>query len=580
MNADWTEETCTGTGDDITLTGATAGNLPFIKQFNDGDLVKYAIEDSAGVLRVNGIGVYSSGVISRADSWNYDGVSANDNPASNITLSAGTHTVRCAMRASDADNIDNINTGALGITPATISAGSTLTADSAGFQVVASGTAGDVTVTLPDATTISNSGLLYLFENNGDGDLYIKNGSGTVIVRVSSGKSIGLNLKGNSSTAGLWSSFGFNSGTQEAAAGITVQGSDVFESAITYFTVIVALSATKALAIYKDGGNGNSGTAVVLDVTAGGVITAGTPVVYAAVNTSDPQLVALSATQAVAIYKDGSNSSFNTAVVLDISGTTVTAGSPVVFESSNSGYNSASLMSAGKLIVGYTDNGNNNYCTACVLTVSGSVVTAGAPVVVASKLAYDLSIVGLSATQAIMTYADSASQDTPTAVVLDVAGTVITPASAVAITAATYGYEQESIMLTATKALVVYRDGGAGSEGHAVILDVAGSVITPGAVLQFTASYANLTALDSFTATKAIVAYRDDANLDYGTVCVLHITGSTLTADTPVVFKASAIDYTGIAALSESNAITCYQDEGNGNYGTATAMGLESWVAF
>jgi hypothetical protein len=105
MYANFTEETCTGTGQALALAGATTGNLPFATSFADGDRVAYVVRDSGGIIRATGYGTYVSATnsITRNDTWNYNGTVVNNNPTSNIALSGGTHTIRC--------DIVNDNTG-------------------------------------------------------------------------------------------------------------------------------------------------------------------------------------------------------------------------------------------------------------------------------------------------------------------------------------------------------------------------------------------------------------------------------------------------------------------------------------
>lgn len=107
MFANFTEETCTGTGDTLTLTGAITGMLPFSASFADGALVSYAVEDSGGSIKIAGIGTYNSSgnTITRADTWNYNGSVIDKNPSANITLSGGTHKVRCSASALSANGI-------------------------------------------------------------------------------------------------------------------------------------------------------------------------------------------------------------------------------------------------------------------------------------------------------------------------------------------------------------------------------------------------------------------------------------------------------------------------------------------
>jgi len=97
--SNFTEETCTGTGDTMALAGVTTDNIVFSESFADGEEVAYVIEDSGGVIKVAGIGTYVSATddITRNDTWSWNGTVIDDDPAqSNITLSGGTHTIRCS----------------------------------------------------------------------------------------------------------------------------------------------------------------------------------------------------------------------------------------------------------------------------------------------------------------------------------------------------------------------------------------------------------------------------------------------------------------------------------------------------
>jgi len=103
MFTNFTEETCTGTGATLALAGATTGMIPFSESFADGDLVDYALTDSGGSIKITGVGTYVAATddITRGDIWNYNGTVVDTSPASNITLSGGTHTIVCAAVAHD-----------------------------------------------------------------------------------------------------------------------------------------------------------------------------------------------------------------------------------------------------------------------------------------------------------------------------------------------------------------------------------------------------------------------------------------------------------------------------------------------
>jgi len=97
MFGNFLEETATGTGATLALAGATTGNIHFQEKFADGDLVAYVVDDSGGTIKVGGVGTYVSATddITRNYTWNWNGTTYDDNPSTNITLSGGTHTVRC-----------------------------------------------------------------------------------------------------------------------------------------------------------------------------------------------------------------------------------------------------------------------------------------------------------------------------------------------------------------------------------------------------------------------------------------------------------------------------------------------------
>jgi hypothetical protein len=107
--------------------------------------------------------------------------------------------------------------------------------------------------------------------------------------------------------------------------------------------------------------------------TKGTTITAGTPVVFESANSDYISATTLSSDKVLVAYRDNGNSSYGTSVVLSISGTTITAGTPVVFESASSTYISATTLSSDKVLVAYNDNGNSYYGTSVVLSMPLSI---------------------------------------------------------------------------------------------------------------------------------------------------------------------------------------------------------------
>ena len=138
----------------------------------------------------------------------------------------------------------------------------------------------------------------------------------------------------------------------------------------------------------------------------------------------------LDATHFFVSYPDTTNSSKLTGVVCSISGTTVTAGTPVVLSSSTDSVVNGCALDATHFVSIYFDTTNNSYMTAVVCSVSGTTITVGTPVVLShtqtSSTSLQSPVVALSATQFVALFKDDTNTNALTAVACTVAGTTIT----------------------------------------------------------------------------------------------------------------------------------------------------------
>ena len=81
-------------------------------------------------------------------------------------------------------------------------------------------------------------------------------------------------------------------------------------------------------------------------------------------------------------YRDSGNSNYGTSIVGTVSGTAISFGTEAVFESANSSViGSAFDSSNNKVVIGYRDAGNSGHGTAVVATISSTSVSFGTPVV-------------------------------------------------------------------------------------------------------------------------------------------------------------------------------------------------------
>jgi len=113
MFLNMTGETCTGTGNTLTLTGALDGHNSFGKTGNaeDGAVYSCVVADADGVTKVAGAYTFdkTANTFTRNDSWNSTASAVDKNPSSNIALSAGTHTIKCDTVARCISNSANDN---------------------------------------------------------------------------------------------------------------------------------------------------------------------------------------------------------------------------------------------------------------------------------------------------------------------------------------------------------------------------------------------------------------------------------------------------------------------------------------
>lgn len=351
----------------------------------------------------------------------------------------------------------------------------------------------------------------------------------------------------------------------------------VFESAMILYCGVCMMDSTHAIVVYADAGNSSYGTACCLSLS-GTTITAGTPVVFESAGVSYPRVCALDASNAIVAYADGGNSNYGTACHLGLSGTTITAGTPAVFESAST-YNTGNervpvcKMDSTHAIVAYTDIGDSQKGVACCLTLSGTTISAGTPVIFESGSCNHISIATLTSSVALVSYRDVSNSNQGTACCLSLSGTTITAGTPVVFESGNTQHVSVCA-LSSTLAVTTYQDSGNTNQGTACGLSISGTTITAGTPVVFETGATIYTAATAMDETHAIVAYADNGNSNYGTACCLTLAGTVVTAGTPTIYESAGALYTFICTATSTTAIVVYSDVGNSNYGTACCLTL------
>lgn len=282
-----------------------------------------------------------------------------------------------------------------------------------------------------------------------------------------------------------------------------------------------------------------------------------------------------SAQKTIIAYADAGNANYGTVAVGTVSGTSISFGTPVVFNSATSSYiYGAYDANAGKIVLGYQDGGNSNYGTAIVGTVSGTSITFGSATVFNTGSADDGAVIYDSTAQKVaILYKDGANLNSGTGIVGTVSGTSISFGSKTAWkVGATYsiGAAYDS---NAGKIVASYRDGTNANYGTAVVGTISGTSISFGSPVVYNnngTTYGSGITYDS-NAQKVVIAYRDGGSSNGGFGVVGTVSGTSISFGTATVFE-SGITPTDISIAYDSTAtsvVIVYRDVDNGSYGTA-----------
>ena len=262
--------------------------------------------------------------------------------------------------------------------------------------------------------------------------------------------------------------------------------------------------------------------------------------------------------------------------VVDVTGTAGGTGSETVFEQATSRYvASAYDTNTNRVVIAYADNGNSQYGTAIVGTVSGTSISFGSPVVFETAEVQNVSVVfDSNSNKIVIAYADEGNSSHGTAIVGTVSGTAISFGSAVVFEAANSGSIVATFDSNSNKAVIAYQDLGNSNYGTAIVGTVSGTGISFGTAVVFEQAEVSgnsiKVAFDS-SSNKIVIVYRDSGNSSYGTAIVGTVSGTGISFGTAVVFNAAATHSNGVPIIDTDNnkVIISYKDNGNSNYGTA-----------
>ena len=345
----------------------------------------------------------------------------------------------------------------------------------------------------------------------------------------------------------------------------------------------VAFDSTnnKVVVVYTDDGNSGHGTAIIGTVS-GTSISFGSEVVFNAANTGSPMVAFVGSGKVVIGYKDDGNNQYGTAIVGTVSGNSISFGSEVVYRSSASYYNVPAYDSTNnKVVIGYMDNGNSNHGKAIVGTVSGTSISFGSEVTFNAGTSYSVLNTFVGSGKVVISYKDNSNSNAATAIVGTVSGTSISFGSEVTFdSAVNTSRTAQTFDTTNNKLVIVYNNAANINEGYAIVGTVSGTSISFGTRVLFnnaSTTYPGIT-FDS-DENKVVIVYRDGGNSSYGTALRGTVSGTSISFGSEVVFESDTVTWTNATYDSHNEKVViAYRDDGNSNYGTAVVFSDTSQV--
>ena len=277
----------------------------------------------------------------------------------------------------------------------------------------------------------------------------------------------------------------------------------------------------------------------------------------------------------VIAYRDNGNSNYGTARVGTVSGNSISFGTAVVFQSSGSNYIDASYDTGeDKVLIVYQsyDEGNGP-AKAIVGTVSGTDISFGSALQVEGNASTRIRVAySPDAGKHMIIYSDGGNSGRGAARLLTVSSTSVTTTNPEEVYETNSVNDPQDVVYDTTndKFVVAYNDND--TRGRTKVGTVSGSTITftGGSAWDLAGSYEAediRLAFDS-NLSKVVIAYQDKDNSRKGYAVVGEVSGTDFNTGTKVEFESGITDVHSIVFDSVANKVVIqYRDQNNSDYG-------------
>ena len=247
--------------------------------------------------------------------------------------------------------------------------------------------------------------------------------------------------------------------------------------------------------------------------------------------------------------------------------TTVTEalGSAVAFESGDSRFMGGAFDSTNnKVVLVYGDFDNSQYGTAVVGTVSGTSISFGTPVVYNSASSqYDKAAFDTNAGKVLIGYRDQGDSSNGNARVGTVSGTSISFGTEATFTTGAVEYLDMTFDSTNNKVVLVYTDASNGDDGFASVATISGTSVSFGTAVEFSGNNNTAWNVCGFDSTngKVVIAYEDASDSGKLKSVVGTVSGTSISFGSVATVDSNATERNGLAAVGNGKVVVGYTDE-------------------
>jgi len=360
-----------------------------------------------------------------------------------------------------------------------------------------------------------------------------------------------------------------------SVVGIALGTPVVFESAaVLHIYSVYDSTNNKVVIVYSDLGNSDQATAIVGTVS-GNSISFGTAVTFASINTSSLSIAYnTTGSKVVVVYRDQQNSNFGRAIVGTVSGTSISFGTPTVFLSEILGRHDTTYDATNnRIVIAFADN-NTTSGRAIVGTVSGTSISFGTAVVFQSGNVANVPIKIINASannRVVILYSNGNNSFYGTAIVGDVSGTSISFGTAVVFDSNFIGSTDGAYDTANGKVVVVFRRDG----GRALVGTVSGTSISFGAlalIVEGGAAFGLSSTTFNSSTNKIVTAFRGTSGA--ATASLGTVNGTSISFETPIVFLSGSLDnsFSTIFDPTSSKVVISFRPEASPNFGQTIVL--------